>query len=762
MNRKILWILFLISLPYITYFPFGSLAGQQNIIKIKLGPDETLRSLAKKYFGDPNEWEVILRYNGFQRLEEIRPGTEFLIPVKLYENMATHLKKIRHTVSLANREGAGILAKNIIESSLKLERDALALKKQGKLKQAEKNAAQALGYAEKALSETKKKRIRSVTAVMFRKYGTVQSRKPDQPMWRDIAKNQELLEKERIRTLTGSRAEILFTDGSQLKLGENSLAVIEAMKEDIVDKSGTTSVVVLRGDVLAQLTALNTKNIISVTSPEVATHIRSRNFRTTRDKKDVMRIANYDGEIDVRARGERITIEKNEGTKVAPGKRPDQARKLLRPPLILSPVSEQKFFVPEIPFEWEPVRTAKLYKLEIASGRTFSHIIEETALKTTTCLWKAPEKGVYYFRMYSIDKDNFAGPFSEPVEFFVDIDVTPPYLVLSSPSQEEVIFSDDVLVRGTAESNARIWISDKAVVPEKDGSFSHLLRLNQGPQMISVRAEDAAGNRTLVTRNVFCNMENQLVSLDVPAEMTVNRTQVFISGKTRPLTRLEINGKAIPSSEKFSHLLELSEGDHTVMLRATSPRGKTQTLPVLIKVDLTPPEINMADFPSYTNETELMLSGKLSEDATLRINSRTADLKDRRFELHVRLGEGRNTFVAEAEDPAGNRTDKSLTILRDTRPPEITGHSISSPTIWGGEILTVEVRAEDKGAGLIRTGSFVIDISPDHNEFSGILTLRQGANMFEGSVFIPPEVRGEAKIKKLHIRDRLGNEVILP
>ena len=75
-------------------------------------------------------------------------------------------------------------------------------------------AREAIISGGKALEIAKKKKIRSVSAVLSEKQGSVQSRKTKQLLWIESLINQELEEREHVRTLDRSMGKILFIDGN--------------------------------------------------------------------------------------------------------------------------------------------------------------------------------------------------------------------------------------------------------------------------------------------------------------------------------------------------------------------------------------------------------------------------------------------------------------------------------------------------------------------------------------------------------------------
>ncbi|MCP4396085.1 MAG: hypothetical protein GY801_02070 [bacterium] len=735
-------------------------AQVQDDVEVVFTREVSLRSLAEQYLGNPNDWELILYYNGFQHLADLQPDTRLTIPAGLFDQTMKNLTQASETARLANMEGAGVLAKESIDASTRLQTRAMDLKKHGKLEAAQKAALEALQWAEKALSEAQEKKIQTVSALLTHKEGTVQNRRPQQPVWIDAIINQELIEQERVRTLSASGAGILFIDESWIYLHENSLAVIGEMKENVLKRSFKAGVVVLQGDVLAHLSSLGGQKDFSITAPGIETDVRSKKFRTTRNTRQVTRIANYDGEIDVEAGTRKVTIQKDEGTKIEYGKNPETARKLLPPPVTIVPLIHQIFFTPTIRFEWEKLEDARLYTLEISAERDFSTLLKRVQLHRTSYEWQAPHKGLYYYRMYTIDEENFSGPFSDPADLYVDIDESPPYLTVVSPAEGDVVLSRDVVVQGTAEKNTTLTMNTTAVETDERGTFTHLLRLEPGEQIITVTATDPAGNRTSIQRSVICNLEEQLITLDMPNHMTLNMNQVTLKGTIKPLTRIEINAEPVDLPQRFAHIVTLPEGDHTITIEAISPQGNIQTLPVTITVDLTSPEISPDDVPAYTRQPELSLSGQVSEAVTLRVNGGVVPVKEMRFDFPAALKEGENMFELKAVDSAGNTSATQIRILRDTKAPEIIRYSFSSSRVKGGDIISCYVSARDSGVGLTRTGSFTMSIAPGNTVFHGILTLNRRKEIFEGSIFIPPGIQGTVEMKHLQIQDLLGNEAI--
>lgn len=755
MNKKFITLLLLLIV-----FGTVSLASAETpeTIVIVFTQEMSLRALAEQYLGSPNEWNMLLKYNGLEQLADLQPGMKLTIPTGSFQRFMQALTQAAETARLANMEGAGILSKTNIDEANRLQASAIELKNSGKLDEAETAARDAAQWAEKALNEAKTKKIQAVSAILSEKEGAVQNRKPEDAGWSDTVVKQDLNEQERVRTLTASLAGILFVDGSKINMSENSLAVIGAMKENMIRRSFQAEVTVLQGDVLAHLSALGGKKEFTINAPGVNTTIRSKKFRTTRSEGEVTRIANYDGEIDVAANQGKVTIKKDEGTKIEKGQKPTAPKKLLLPPVMISPTANQVFFSAEIVFAWEAVSNAAFYQLEISPTRDFATILVSQRLKTTQYTWNAPQQGVYYYRFHTIDNDEFAGPFSDTFAFFAQIDTSAPFLSVTSPVEGAVTLTGEVVVRGAIEKGATLTINGQQAQSDANGNFETAIQLTPGEQTITITATDAARNVASVQRQVFYNTAAQLLTLDMPSEIISNTQQVTLKGEMRPQTRVEINDIPVELPLQFTHVLTLPEGEQTVTLKAISPQNDVQTVPLHIIVDLTPPELTVKELPASTREPDVNLIGSISEPAALTLDGNAIPAQNNRFTIPITLKEEENVLNLTATDPAGNATTKTLRMLLDTTPPEITQTACSVPEAKGGEIIACEVTAQDRGVGLAKTGNFSLAIGQAEQPLQGVLTWNQAKGVFEGSVFVPPKMAGKVSIKALRIQDRLGNE----
>ena len=728
-------------------------------IQVSLESNESLRSLAGKYLEDPNDWEVILYYNGLKSSEELKTGRMLWIPAQTYKSLTRRTRECQALVISANAEGAGILVPLRMERAIDALNRSIQEKRAGDLNSAAKTVETALAEVKQALAETNEKRLQSVSAVLAEKRGTVQYRPNDEIQWKDAVIKQELIANDRVRTLSRSAGNILFIDGSRMEMDENALIVIEEVTRDIIRNASSVDILVLEGDVTTLINSLQNRNNFNVASPGVSTHIRSRNFLASRDRDKTSRFSNFEGEMDVASAGKQVTLSTNEGTKVAYGKSPQAPKKLLAPPLAVHPLDGQALFDNRVEFSWTPIENAAAYLIQISRKKNFTETEKNIRVdRAQPAVWEAPQNGGYYWRIRSIDREQLQGPYSKPSGFTVRVDRMPPYLAVTTPSRDTVVFGSSIKIRGRSENGVTVMINGDTVRVSELGEFEHDESLHEGKQVLEIAAVDGAGNTSRAEREITANSGEELFRLSGPEEVFSNQRRVSIDGQVKAAVRMEADGCPVETHNGFFAIpLILEEGPHSLKITATSPEGRTQEKTVRILVDTTAPEFRAGEIPAFTDQPSISIEGDLSESAELSIDNLPVPVVQDRFSRRINLVEGENAISIGIRDRAGNITKKTYSVIRDSKPPEVLSHRLSTDRVQGGEIVNVTVKAVDRGVGLARTGTFNLEITPGNAQLSGLLLLNQDSGVYEGSVIVPPGARGALSMNRLYVSDYMGN-----
>lgn len=118
---------------------------------------------------------------------------------------------------------------------------------------------------------------------------------------------------------------------------------------------------------------------------------------------------------------------------------------------------------------------------------------DDGAFETTISL----TEGENSFSLYAIDD---AGNESVSTKTYqVAMDTTNPQLVLTNIEDGQKIVgksNQNLSIAGETDPDSKVYVNEHLVFPNSEGDFSYSLRLNDGENIISVRAVDAAGNTT--------------------------------------------------------------------------------------------------------------------------------------------------------------------------------------------------------------------------------------------------------------------------
>lgn len=82
-------------------------------------------------------------------------------------------------------------------------------------------------------------------------------------------------------------------------------------------------------------------------------------------------------------------------------------------------------------------------------------------------------------------------------------DTTPPSLILFAPEKGSRVTEPVVTVKGAAETGATVKVNGERVATDDHGRFQRDVKLWPGRNLLTIKAYDAAGNRTVVEAAVY-------------------------------------------------------------------------------------------------------------------------------------------------------------------------------------------------------------------------------------------------------------------
>jgi flagellar hook assembly protein FlgD len=243
------------------------------------------------------------------------------------------------------------------------------------------------------------------------------------------------------------------------------------------------------------------------------------------------------------------------------------------------------------------------------------------------------------------------------------VDTLPPTLQLLNLQDGTRVRDNQLTVEGVTDPGVSVFAGalPEQVVVDGVGRFHTQQKLNEGPNAITVRAVDEAGNTTTVSRTIDLVTEAPEVTITNPAEGAwINNPLVTVEGHAPAGITLKINNQPVQVAQDgaFRYDLLVDEGDQRITVSAQDDVGNVTTVERNVRVKLRGPalSLNIVEGASFS-DPQIPLAGTTSPGATVLVNQRPVSvgaLGD--FQTTIALSSGENAITVEARDQAGNAT----------------------------------------------------------------------------------------------------------
>jgi len=740
-----------------------SIAGQKET-HVVVEPGDTPRALAEAHLGDPNLWPAILRANGLARDAAIVPGMRLLIPKESHARAHAALTALDGVIREATENGGGLFAVEAMSRANEAQTRARAAFEALEWPACAEIAERGLVSAREALETARGQRNARATALLHRESGTVQSLAPGSVSWQGIARGDALVERERVRTLSASRATIMLTDRSRIDLEANASALIRSLRTDRLRGRAKGSVSLIEGEVFALLGDRG-RDDLDVEIPGLELDTASEDYWVSR-RGDKTQVANFDqGALSIKRGEEEITLGERQGTSIEPG-RPMEVFELLPAPEPLRPEDGQSRPGNEIRFSWRAVEGAVAYRFETAADAAFTRSVATSADLTEPDAVRADlEPGLVYWRVRARDARGMPGETSSVSELLVTGARGAPYLIVLEPEPGSTVHRSPVTLRGRTERGVRLEIGGVPVPIGEDGTFIYEQPLSPGFVEIDAVLFDEVGQqaRRVIELTYRPDVDPPLTwSPDLttvdgvfatrePVLMLAGETLADVGVTVVAVATMQVLGTTrSDAGGRFLLACPVSERDYLLKLETVT--GRIGTYPFSIVRDTEPPVLAVDPLPpSYTSARTIRLE-LISPDALdLWWNGRPLEGPGPRHVIEQALVEGDNLLRARAVDAVGNVAIWSREVVRDTEPPVVLEATVSPERVGPREVLMVRVRVADRtgprrtAMARVRIGARALDCP-----------LRLIAEDFYRGTHLA-ETAGSVRLISVTLEDHLGN-----
>lgn len=586
----------LISVVLIVAFMLCNIFPQSNKPKeIIWSSNMNIREIAEIHLGNPNLWTMILSYNNLSSMSALKDGRKLLVPQKEIAEVLSNFSETEKIISAAINNGAKIFAQSEIEKSLSLSKQASEERRNNKWDSANSLIKESSEYARAAHKKTLELRDKNADAILSKQKGTVQKRKPNLQSWNNTSLFEKLFEQDLTRTLSSSFAEITFSDLNQIRLNENSQAVILKSRINLLNNKTESQVKLEKGDAYAKL--FNTpKKEFNLNIQGVKTKINSDLFWVDKQESQT-KVANYKGEISLEAQGSTVVLKENQGSMIPKGKAPTEPKNLLNPPTLISPENLSKTTSANISFNWSTVPEASQYWVEIAIDSRFSSIyrIIKDIKSNEAAIDKIPQ-GTYYWRVTSVDYLGFPGKFGNYFSFTVEVDTTPPFLSVNLIDDLTFSRNKGFAISVQTEKGVGLSINSNEVKVDDNGEYLSTLNLIDGENIFEFVSVDLSGNKSKIKKSIFAELNPKIELQDIDKnalsnEIIIQANQRVFDGYTRPgaLIKIKSDKTKLETSTYTSRdgyfnisIPRMVEGDN-LHLVVVSRAGHTLSKKIIIK-----------------------------------------------------------------------------------------------------------------------------------------------------------------------------------
>lgn len=329
--------------------------------------------------------------------------------------------------------------------------------------------------------------------------GAVKVRKANSNTWITANYDTTLEKGDVVQTTTEGMAKIVFTDGTNYTVKQDSLIVVE---ENSTNKEQQTNVAV---QVSTGTVDLSTATFTQGSKSEVrvagaSASLAPESFASVRSdaKKNEHEILLRRGAAEVSRAGEIIKLSDFERVAFKNDKKPMEKAKAILPPFLVSPTNMTPIFMAgngaNVQFAWTPVQRGKSYHFRLSRNPYFSDVILDREMDGTNLSVTGLAQGAYYWEVQAVDEDGKQSVESEKNRFTI-VPKAQSKVALVLDLKEFAQHGRVIEVLGNTEPGARVMVNGQEVpVVGGDGSFHYFTPpLPQGENVITVTAQNAKG-----------------------------------------------------------------------------------------------------------------------------------------------------------------------------------------------------------------------------------------------------------------------------
>ena len=331
--------------------------------------------------------------------------------------------------------------------------------------------------------------------------GTIRVRKGNGNSWINADYNVPLEKGDVVQTGAEGMAKIVFNDGTNYTVKQDSLIVIE---ENSANDQQQTSVSVAVSTGTVDLTTATyvqgSKSQVIVAGAKASLAPDSAAMVHNNPKDDQHEILVKKGSGEVERNGEMAHLSPWEKVSFRSESKTMERATEIGPPAPITPGNMMPVFInageksKEVEFAWTPMANAAGYRLRISHNPYFSSLLLDKKVEATSVVVTGLPVGAYYWSIQSYDSAGKASVESEKNRFTIIVKAKEK-IELSLVIEPLIQHGHVIEVTGKTEAGARVMVNGKEVpIVGDDGTFHYFTPLlPNGENLITVTAQNSKG-----------------------------------------------------------------------------------------------------------------------------------------------------------------------------------------------------------------------------------------------------------------------------
>ncbi|HKN73040.1 MAG TPA: hypothetical protein VJX30_18550 [Terriglobales bacterium] len=331
--------------------------------------------------------------------------------------------------------------------------------------------------------------------------GTIRVRKGNGNSWINADYNVPLEKGDVVQTGAEGMAKIVFNDGTNYTVKQDSLIVIE---ENSANDQQQTSVSVAVSTGTVDLTTATyvqgSKSQVIVAGAKASLAPDSAAMVHNNPKDDQHEILVKKGSGEVERNGEMAHLSPWEKVSFRSESKTMERATEIGPPAPITPGNMMPVFInageksKEVEFAWTPMANAAGYRLRISHNPYFSSLLLDRKVETPSVVVTGLPVGAYYWSIQSYDSAGKASVESEKNRFTIIVKAKEK-IELSLVIEPLIQHGHVIEVTGKTEAGARVMVNGKEVpIVGDDGRFHYFTPLlPNGENLITVTAQNSKG-----------------------------------------------------------------------------------------------------------------------------------------------------------------------------------------------------------------------------------------------------------------------------